>query len=93
LGVSRKALALTTKVHKKPTHTGHFLNSASSHPPHVKTEVEQSLYSRAATICQDKQGRLQETDNLEWYLLLCGYTQQFINLALQVQTRQVIKNR
>jgi hypothetical protein len=43
----------------------------------------QSLYNRAATICQDWQDRLQEIDNLKWDLLLNGYPQQFINLALK----------
>jgi hypothetical protein len=34
--VIRKGLALTIKVYRKPTHTGHCLNFESNHPPHVK---------------------------------------------------------
>jgi hypothetical protein len=52
--VTRKELALTTKVHRKPTHAGRYLNFAFNHLPHVKRGVMQSLYNRAATICQDQ---------------------------------------
>jgi hypothetical protein len=37
--VTRKGTALTTKVYKKPTHTGRYLNLNSNHPPHVKREL------------------------------------------------------
>jgi hypothetical protein len=37
--VTRRGTALTTKVYKKPTHTGRYLNFNSKHPPHVKQEL------------------------------------------------------
>jgi hypothetical protein len=78
--VIRKALA--TKVHRKPTHTGRYLNFRSNHPPHVKRGLLQSLHNRAPTISQERQDLLNELSNLKRDLQLNGYPQGFINSAI-----------
>lgn len=40
--VIRKEMTLATKVFRKPTHTGQYLNVNSNHPPHVKRSLIQS---------------------------------------------------
>jgi hypothetical protein len=70
--VKRKGPTLTTKVYRKPTHMGHYLNFESNHLPHVKQGTVHSLYSTASTICQERQDLLKETDNLRYDLQLIG---------------------
>jgi hypothetical protein len=53
--VLREATILATKIQRKPTHTGRYLNFNSNHRPHVKRGFIQSLYNRAFTICQEQQ--------------------------------------
>jgi hypothetical protein len=50
--VLRKGLALTMKVHRKPTHSDHYLNFESV-IPHMLKEIIQSLHSRASATCQE----------------------------------------
>jgi hypothetical protein len=45
--VSREGKTLVTKVYRKPTYTGGYLNFNSNHPPHVKRGLIQSLHNRA----------------------------------------------
>jgi hypothetical protein len=70
--IIRKGLTLTTKVYRKPSHTGRYLNFKSNHPTHVKRGIVQSLHSRASTICQEQQDLLNEIDNLRHDLQLDG---------------------
>jgi hypothetical protein len=53
--VIKTGTALTTKVYRKTTHTGRYLNFNSNHPPHVKRGIVHCLHDRATTICQDRQ--------------------------------------
>jgi hypothetical protein len=46
--VIRKEMTLATKVYRKPTHTGRYLNFRSNHLPHVKRGLIQSLHSRVS---------------------------------------------
>jgi hypothetical protein len=41
--VIRKATSLATKVYRKPTHTGQYLDFRSNHPPHVKRGLIQMV--------------------------------------------------
>jgi hypothetical protein len=52
--IVRNGLTLTTKVLRKPTHTGCYLNFELNHTLYVKREIVQSLHSRALYISQDK---------------------------------------
>jgi hypothetical protein len=78
----RKGSSLTTKVYRKPTHTGRYLNYESNHPPHIKRDVVQSLHSRASIICQERQDLLNEI-NMRRDLQLSGYPQRFIDSVLK----------
>jgi hypothetical protein len=44
-------MTLTTKVYRKPTHTGLCLNFNFNHPSHVKRGLVHSCHKRASTIC------------------------------------------
>jgi hypothetical protein len=81
--VTRKETTLVTKVYRKPTHTGRYLNFKSNHPPHVKRGLIQSLFNRASIICQERQDLLHEIKDLRHDLQLNGYPQGFINLAIK----------
>jgi hypothetical protein len=78
--VTRKGTALTTKVYKKPTHTGRYLNFNSKHP---QRGIIRSLHYRASTMCQERQVLLVEANNLRRDLQLNGYPQGFINSVLK----------
>jgi hypothetical protein len=80
--VIRKEMTLATKVYRKSTHTGRFLNFYSNHPPHVKRGLIQSLRGRASTICQVRQDLFNEISSLRRYLLRNGYPQGFIDSVI-----------
>jgi hypothetical protein len=75
----RRETTLATKVYRKPTPTGRYLNFSSKHPPHVKRRLIQSLHSRASTICQERQDLVKEISSLRSDLQLNGYPQGFID--------------
>jgi hypothetical protein len=58
--VAREETTLATKFHRKPTHTGRYLNSNSNYLPHVKRGTIQSLHNRASAICQEWQDLVKE---------------------------------
>jgi hypothetical protein len=62
--VVRKGLTLTTKVYRRPTHTGCYLNFELNHLMLVKRGTVQIFHSKASTMCQEQQDLLNETDNL-----------------------------
>jgi hypothetical protein len=49
----RKWTALATKVYRKSTHTGRYLNIISNNTLHVKNGIIQSLHNAASTTCQE----------------------------------------
>jgi len=53
-------------------HTGHYLHFQLNHP-RVKREVVQSLYHRAATLCQEQTDCCDEIDILSYDLQLSAY--------------------
>jgi len=61
--VSQERPVLT--VHRKQTHTVHFLNHCSNNPSHVKKGVIQNLCNRAITIHQQKQDLTEEAHKLK----------------------------
>ena len=73
--VVKNGKTLTTKVYKKPAHTGRYLHYDSNHPPHVKRGLIQSLHNRASTICQDRRDLCVEINRLKQDLQLNGYPQ------------------
>jgi hypothetical protein len=70
---------LATKVYRKPTYTGLYLNLKSNHPSLVKRSLIQSLHSRASIICQERQDLFHESSNLGRDLKLSAYPQGFID--------------
>jgi hypothetical protein len=50
---SSKGMTLASKVYRKPTHTGQYLNFKSNYPSHVKSGLILSLHNTASTICQE----------------------------------------
>jgi hypothetical protein len=80
--VIRKGTTLATKVYRKPTHTGRYLNFRSNHLPHVKRGLIQSLHNRASTICQERHDLLNEISNLKHDFQLNGYPQGFIDSVI-----------
>jgi hypothetical protein len=80
--VVRGKTALTTRVYRKPTHTGRYLNLNSNHPPHVKRGLIQSLHHRASTICHERQDLVKEISSVRRDLQLNGYRQGFIDSVI-----------
>jgi hypothetical protein len=58
--VIRKEITLATKVYRKPTHIGQYLNFKSNHPLHVERVLIQNLHSKASTTCQERQDLFKE---------------------------------
>jgi hypothetical protein len=69
---------MDTMIYRKPTHTGHYLNSDSNHPPHVRRGVVRSLVHRGSTICKEQEF-LSEVGNIKHELALNGYPLFFID--------------
>jgi hypothetical protein len=63
--VIKEGTIMNTKVYRKPTHTGRFLNFQSNRPPHAKRGIVQSLYHRANVIYQEQQVRSDEIVTLK----------------------------
>jgi hypothetical protein len=79
--VIKKKMTVATRVHRRSTHTGRYLNFRSNHPPHVKRGLIQSFHNRASTICQE-QDLYNEIISLRRDLQLSGYRQGFIDLVI-----------
>ncbi|XP_063216176.1 uncharacterized protein LOC134527430 [Bacillus rossius redtenbacheri] len=71
--VSRKNNSLETKVYRKPTHTGQYLNFASNHPKTTKTGIIHTLTNRAEIICSDEKSIAVEHNHIKKELIANGY--------------------
>jgi hypothetical protein len=80
--VFRTGTTVATKVYRKPTHTGRYLNFNSNHPSHVKRDLILSLHSRASAICQEWKDLVNEISSLRRDLQLSGYPQGFTDLVI-----------
>jgi len=81
--IIRKVSTLVTKVYRKPTHTGRYLHFQWNHPSRVKRGVEQNLYHRGTTICQEQEVQSDETVTLKLALQLNAYHIGFITQAMK----------
>jgi hypothetical protein len=73
---------LITKVYRKPTHTGRYLNFKSNHLPHVKRRLIRSLHNRVSTIYKERQKLVKEINSLRSDLQFNGYSQGFIDSVI-----------
>jgi hypothetical protein len=80
--VIREETTLATKVYRKSTLAGRYLNFNSNHPPHVKRGLIRSLHDRASTIRQERQDLVKETSSLRSDLQLSSYTKGFIDSVI-----------
>lgn len=85
--VMKQGPKLTTKVYRKPTHTGRYLHFKSNHPHHVKRGVVHSLVNRAKVICQDQKDFSKEIRNIRHDLMLSEYPKEFVDSVLKPSTR------
>jgi hypothetical protein len=88
--VIRDGCTLNTRVYRKHTHTGRYLNFQSNRPPHVKRGVLQSLYHRATVICQGHNVRSDEIVTAKRDLQLKAYPTGFINSVINKPKRYVL---
>jgi hypothetical protein len=80
--VIREEMTLDTKVYRKPTCTGRYLNFNFTHLPHVKRGLIQSLHNRASTIYQERQDLVEEISSLRSDLQLKNYPHGFIESVI-----------
>jgi hypothetical protein len=80
--VIREKTTLATKVYRKPSHTGRYLNFNSSHLPHVKRGLIQSLHSRASIIHKERQNLVKDISSLRSDLHLNSCPQGFVDLVI-----------
>jgi uncharacterized protein (UPF0335 family) len=81
--VTRQGLNLSTRVYRKPTHTGRYLHFKSDHPQHVKRGVVRSLIDRAEVICQNQKDFNREVEVIKHDLTLNGYPHSFIDSVMK----------
>jgi uncharacterized protein (UPF0335 family) len=81
--VTRRVLNLSTRVYRKPTHTGQYLHFKSDHPQHVKRGVVRSLIDRAKVICQNQKDFNKEVKIIKHDLTLNGYPQRVIDSVMK----------
>jgi hypothetical protein len=72
-------MTLASKVYRKPTHIGQYLNFKFNHPTHVKRGLIQTLHNTASTICQERQALVKGINILRHDLQLNGYPKGFID--------------
>jgi hypothetical protein len=83
----QKDMTLATKVYRKPTHTGRYLNLKFNHLLHVKRGLIQCPHSRASTICQEQQDLFNEISSLRHDLQINEYPQGFIDSVINSNGR------
>jgi hypothetical protein len=64
---------LSTRVYRKPTHTGRYLHFKSDHPQYVKRGVVRSLIDRVKVICQNQKDFNREVKFIKHNLTLNGF--------------------
>jgi hypothetical protein len=69
---AKRVSNLSTKVYRKPTHTGRYLNFKSDHLQHVKRGVVYSLVNRAKVICQEQKDFNREIKTIKYDLMNNG---------------------
>jgi hypothetical protein len=84
--VTKTEVTWSTRVYGKPTHTGRYLNYESTHPPHIKKGLIQSLHKRAITICQNQKERQKEIIHLRREFRINGYPRSFIDSAFKTKS-------
>ena len=65
--------SLDVTVYRKPTHTNHYLNFQSHHPPHVKRGLVRCLHDRARGITSTQDNLQKEEHHLSKVLRRSGY--------------------
>jgi hypothetical protein len=81
--VMKRGPKLTTKVYRKPTHTGRFLHFKCNHPHHVKRGVVHSLVKLAKVICQNQKDFSDEIKNIRHDLMLGEYPKEFVDSVMK----------
>jgi hypothetical protein len=81
--VTKTDSSLSTRVYRKPTHTGRYLNFDSNHPPYIKKGLIRSLQKRATVVCQGQQALQQEVTHLRRDFQNNGYPSSFIDSAFK----------
>lgn len=76
--VNRTRTSLSFAVHRKATHTRHYLNFNSCHPACHKQSVTSSLVERATRICSGDDDMRKELQTIHQELLMSGYPEKFI---------------
>lgn len=76
--VGRTGNKLSFAVHRKATHTGHYLNFNSCHPACHKQSVVSSLVTRATRICSSDDEIRKELQTIHRELMTNGYPKKFI---------------
>ena len=73
--------SLSTTVHRKPTHTGQYLQWDSHHAISAKYSVISTLFHRAKEVCSTKQHLEKEQDHIKQALTACKYPKWALNRA------------
>jgi len=80
--------SLSTKVYRKKTHTGKYLDFQSHHPLAHKLAVPRTLFIRAQRLCSDPLDRANEEKHLAATLLTNGYPRRLIHQTFS-RTRSI----
>ena len=80
--------SLSTKVYRKKTHTGKYLDFQSHHPLAHKLAVPRTLFIRAQRLCSNPLDRANEEKHLEATLLTNGYPRRLIHQTFS-RTRSI----
>jgi hypothetical protein len=85
--VTKRGPKLTTKVYRKPTHTGRYLHFKSNHPRHVQRGVVHSLANRGKVICQNQKDFNNEIKNKKHDLMLNEYPEESVDSVIKPSAR------
>jgi uncharacterized protein (UPF0335 family) len=74
---------LSTRVYRKPTHSGRYLHFKSDHPQYVKRGVVRSSIDRVKVICQNQKDFNREVKFIKHDLILNGYPQRLMDSIMK----------